>query len=219
CALNVYPAFHPVWFQGFESIEGLLLSLSTLSLSMFFVTLLKERRGRLFWSMIGSALFLALMFVPVVMQWMNAVAWIPVIYLAAIPFIACQLLLLSLAARRGNLDARLLLGPFSLSYGASLGGGLLFGIQAFGLGGSLIAFWAEKWDSLFQWPFPISVQNIADFLTQISILAILVLRFARTRRDEERLASELEAARVVQQVLVPAQIPAIPGFSIQSVYK
>ena len=81
---------------------------------MFFVTLLKEKRDRLFWSMIGSALFVTLMFVPVVMQWMNAVVWIPMINLAGIPFIVCQLLLLSLAARRGNLDARLLLGPFGL---------------------------------------------------------------------------------------------------------
>jgi hypothetical protein len=219
CASNIYPAFQPVWFHGFETLQGLTLFLSAVCLSMFFVTLLKEQRGRLFWSMIGSALFFALMFVPAVMQWMNAVVWIPVIYLAVIPFIACQLLLLSLAARRGNLDARLLVGPFSLQYGSTLVGGLLFGIQAFGLGGSFIAFWAGKWNQLSQWPFPISVQNIADFLTQISILAILVLRFARTRRDEERQASEIEAARAVQQVLVPADVPAILGFQIQSAYK
>jgi hypothetical protein len=218
-ALGVYPAFHPMWFQGFQLLQGLLLFLFTACLSMFFVTLLKEKRRRLFWSMIGSGLFCALMFVPVVMQWMNAVVWIPVIYLSGVPLIACQLLLLFLAARRGNLDARLLLGPFGLQSGATLGGGLLFGLQAFGLGGSLIAFCAEKWDTLFEWPFPISVQNIADFLTQISLLAILILRFARTRRDEERQASELEAARAVQQVLVPAEVPAIPGFQIQSAYK
>ena len=72
---------------------------------------------------------------------------------------------------------------------------------------------------LFTWPFPVSAGNIVDFLMQISILAILVLRFARTRRDEERHAAELEAARTVQQVLVPEEIPAIPGFLIQSVYK
>jgi len=78
--------------------------------------------------------------------------------------------------------------------------------------------WLEKGDRLFQWPFPISVPNVADFLFQISILAILV-RFARSRRDEERQASELEAARVVQRVLVPADVPTIPGFRIQSVYK
>jgi serine phosphatase RsbU (regulator of sigma subunit) len=74
-------------------------------------------------------------------------------------------------------------------------------------------------NQIVSWPFPASAQNIADFLMQISILAILVLRFARTRRDEERHASELEAARAVQQVLVPEDIPAIPAFRIQSVYK
>ncbi|HEY1894914.1 MAG TPA: SpoIIE family protein phosphatase [Terracidiphilus sp.] len=218
-ALNVYPAFHPVWFQGFEALAGLLLFQGGVCLSMFFVTLLKEKRGRLFWSMIGSVLFVSFMFVPVVMQWMNAVVWIPVIYLAAIPFIVCQILLLSLAARRGNLDARLLLGPFSMQYGVTLVGGLLFGLQLFGYGGSLIAFWAGNWDELFTWPFPISVQNIADFLCQISILAILVLRFGRTRRDEERFRTELEAARTVQQVLIPEEIPAIPGLALECIYK
>jgi len=72
---------------------------------------------------------------------------------------------------------------------------------------------------LFTWPFPVSARNIVDFLMQISILAILVLRFARTRRDEERHALELEAARAVQQVLVPEEIPAVAGFRIESVYK
>jgi Stage II sporulation protein E (SpoIIE) len=219
CALKIYPAFHPSWFQGFEALEGVLTFLWGLCLSMFFMTLLKEHRGRLFWSMICSAILVPLMFVPVVMQWMNAVVWIPVVYLSFLPFIACQLLLLTLAARRGNLDARLLLGPFGLQYGAILGGGLLFGMQAFGLGGSSIAFLAEKWDKLFRLPFPISVEDVADFFCQVSILAILVLRFARTRRDEERMVSELESARVVQQVLVPADIPAIPGVHIESVYK
>jgi hypothetical protein len=219
CCFVFYPGFDPVWFQGYESLEGLLLFLRGVCLLMFFVTFLKEPRGWLFWSAIGSALIGALMFIPMVMEWMSFAAWIPVIYLAWIPFIVCQVLLLSLAARRGNLDARLLLGPFGLQWGAFLGRGLLFGIQAYEHGGSLIAFWAGKWDHLFQWPFPISVPNVADFLFQIAILAILVLRFARTRRDEERQASELEAARVVQRVLVPADVPTIRGFRIESVYK
>ena len=216
---NVYPAFLPMWLQGGVALNGLTTLMRGICLSMFFVTLLKQPRGRLFWSTIGSALFGGLMFVPMVMEWMSLTAWIPVIFLAWIPFIVCQLLLLSLAARRGNLDARLLLGPFGLQYGAILGGGLLFGIRASGHGGSLIASLAEKWDSLFNWPFPISAQNIADFLCQISILAILVLRFARTRRDEERFKAELEAARTVQQVLIPEEIPAIPGLALECIYK
>src|ERR1700677_2384234 len=32
-------------------------------------------------------------------------------------------------------------------------------------------------------------------------------------------AGELEAARTVQQVIIPEEIPAVPGFMIDSVYK
>jgi len=70
----------------------------------------------------------------------------------------------------------------------------------------------------FQHPIPFTAFDLASLLVQVSLLAILVLRFARTRRNEERHSSELEAARVVQQVLVPEGAPAIPGFEIQSVY-
>lgn len=36
---------------------------------------------------------------------------------------------------------------------------------------------------------------------------------------EERLAAEMESARTVQQVLVPNEIPPVPGFAIHCVYK
>jgi Stage II sporulation protein E (SpoIIE) len=220
CAYVIYPAFHPVWYQAYESLHVLLLlSLDGICLPMFFVTLLKAPRGGLFWGAVGSALFGALMVVPMVTGWMSFTAWLPAIYLAWVPNMVCLILLLALAARRGNQDARLLFGPICLQFGALYCTGLLILIDASGYGGPVIASWARTWVQLFHWPFPISVQNIADFLTQISILAILVLRFARTRRDEERHASELEAARVVQLVLVPEEVPAIPGFLIQSVYK
>ena len=219
CAWQVRPAFHPMWYQIFDGLYGLLLFLRATCLSMFFLTLLKEPRHWPFWTTMGSALFGALMFIPSLMHWMSFTVWIPVIYLAWIPFIVCQLLMLSLAAGRRNQDARLLLVPFGLQYGAILVGGLLFGIFAAGHSGPVIAFWTEKWAQLFKWPFPLSVQNIADFFCQISILAILVLRFARTRRDEERFKAELEAARTVQQVLIPKEIPNIPGFALECIYK
>jgi serine phosphatase RsbU (regulator of sigma subunit) len=69
------------------------------------------------------------------------------------------------------------------------------------------------------WPFPISVQDIADLLMLLSIVAILPMRFARTRRDEQRFADELEAARTVQQVLIPVEVPEVPGLAIRSVYR
>ena len=55
-------------------------------------------------------------------------------------------------------------------------------------------------------------------LSNLVILVVLVRRYARSRRDEERLESELEAARTVQKVLIPNEVPTIPGFQIQAVY-
>jgi serine phosphatase RsbU (regulator of sigma subunit) len=72
---------------------------------------------------------------------------------------------------------------------------------------------------LSHWPFPFSFQDIADMLMLLAVLAVLPLRFARSRRDEERLAAELESARTVQQVLIPTEIPTASGFNIQCVYK
>jgi hypothetical protein len=220
CAFLLFPVFHPVWYQPYELLHGLLFSLLYgICLPMFFVTILREPRGRLFWGATCSAFVTALTAVPMAMGWMSWQTWIPVVYLALIPNTVCLILLLALPARRGNQDARLLLLPCCLQFAAGQGTGLIWLIAGSGHGGSLFWSWALAWSRLFQWPFPVSLQNIADFLMQISILAILVLRFARTRRDEERHALELEAARTVQQVLVPEEIPAIPGFLIQSVYK
>jgi uncharacterized membrane protein (Fun14 family) len=144
-------------------------------------------------------------------------AWVGASAFANLPYFVCVLLLLYFGVRRGNVDARLLLGPVALNYGVSFAGMV---IASLSYAGTIIG-WELYWRlvQLFTWPFPVSAWNIVDFLMQISILAILVLRFARTRRDEERHASELEAARAVQQVLVPEEIPAVPGFRIESVYK
>ena len=73
-------------------------------------------------------------------------------------------------------------------------------------------------DHVSDWPFPMTMNEISTTLSQLSIFGILLLRFARSRRDEERLKNELEAARAVQQVLVPEHIPTIPGFAIEAVY-
>lgn len=51
------------------------------------------------------------------------------------------------------------------------------------------------------------------------ILALLVRELSEDRREKERLAGELEAGRAVQQVLLGAAIPQIPGLRIESVYK
>ncbi len=50
-------------------------------------------------------------------------------------------------------------------------------------------------------------------------LAVFVRDLIQDRREKLRMAAELAASRAVQQVLIPAEIPAIRGFRIQSEYK
>jgi len=50
-------------------------------------------------------------------------------------------------------------------------------------------------------------------------IAIFVRELIEDQREKERLAGELEAGRAMQQVLLGAELPSIPGLRIDSVYK
>jgi hypothetical protein len=77
-----------------------------------------------------------------------------------------------------------------------------------------------RWvNTLSTWPFAFGLRDLSELLTQLAMLAMLGLRFARSRRDEEHFKAELEAARTVQQVLIPEEIPAIPGLDLECIYK
>ena len=61
--------------------------------------------------------------------------------------------------------------------------------------------------------------SIAMVLLGGTTLAIFVRDLIRDRREKLRLTMEVEAARIVQQVLIPEKVPAVAGFRIESVYK
>jgi hypothetical protein len=67
--------------------------------------------------------------------------------------------------------------------------------------------------------YPINFYQAGDFFFDIFILIFLVQRTVRIARERNRVAAELEAARTVQQILIPDEVPTIPGFILQSVYK
>jgi hypothetical protein len=85
------------------------------------------------------------------------------------------------------------------------------------------ASWVVRYGQLFlaftAWPFPLGTYQTTGIAVQLVFFTILLLRFVRTRSHEERYKTELEAARTVQQVLVPDEVPTIPGFALASVYK
>ena len=83
--------------------------------------------------------------------------------------------------------------------------------------------WAQTYSHLvvfgITWPFPFGISSLRGDATNLVVLIVLILRYARSRADEERLESELEAARTVQKVLIPNDFPVIPGFHVEAVYK
>ena len=65
---------------------------------------------------------------------------------------------------------------------------------------------------------PIHVGSIGDFTGILVIVLIIFFRFLRIQRDQEHATSELEAARSVQELLIPQEKLATPGFEVESVY-
>lgn len=117
-------------------------------------------------------------------------------------------------ARQKSIDARLLLAPVVLST-------------------SLLIFQESAWISytlgwqntltgdpvLIIKPFPVYLGDAFEALFLLAVFAILVLRFTRTRSQEERFSAEVQAARSAQQFLIPEQLPLTPGLTIESVYR
>jgi hypothetical protein len=67
--------------------------------------------------------------------------------------------------------------------------------------------------------YEVDFYRLGDLAFYIAILLFLIGRTIRIARERSMAAAELEAARTVQQVLIPDDIPAIPGFVLHSTYK
>ena len=65
-------------------------------------------------------------------------------------------------------------------------------------------------------PLPISDAGSVVFLLAIGI--VMFFRFTRVSRDQARAAAELGAAREIQQRLVPASLPELPGLRLEAAY-
>jgi heme/copper-type cytochrome/quinol oxidase subunit 4 len=132
------------------------------------------------------------------------------------PLIVFALLpaLLLRATLRGNRDARLFIPPFAFI--------------------GFLNYWFFLRDAYLLWHLPVKIPPMPSFhlasygfniwdvwgvIYCVTMLLFLVLRTIGIARERAQAAAELEAARTVQQVLVPEEIPSTPGFTIHSVYK
>jgi len=67
--------------------------------------------------------------------------------------------------------------------------------------------------------YMVDLWRLGDFAFYIAVLLFLILRTVRIAHERALAAAELEAARTVQLVLIPEDIPTVPGFLLRSVYK
>jgi hypothetical protein len=208
--------FRPTVFLDYGIAWGVLFTLASLFQLKFYVVFLRQRygwlfRGAIFFLLAAQSLRLLGNFTRV--SGMAALANDLCSPLMQI----CVLGMLWIGARRRTFGALLLLVAYCASFSADAAS-FVSGIPFFA---------ASHWASVtrlfinqtFNWPFPISAYNLTGDFEMFAVVMILVLSYARSRRDEERLESELEAARTVQKILIPHEVPAIPGFQVEAVYK
>jgi sigma-B regulation protein RsbU (phosphoserine phosphatase) len=212
-----YYHFHPVPGWILSLLDYAFSGASWLFFLLFVFALLNGRRNWLFWAAVATVVVTGLAQTALMMNWIPLLQFDLIWALALVPYFCCILALLYQKAARGVGEARLMLVPVALCYVCWLARILLGGFAVSGHD------WIVR---VFHWffevsrrPFPISVNDLADLLMLIAVVAVLPLRFARSRRDEERLAGEMASARAVQQVLIPNEIPPVPGFAIHCVYK
>jgi len=125
------------------------------------------------------------------------------IYVAEIPLG----ILIIRSFRQGNARDRMVAAAFSVYFLARLTVSTSF--QTLTGIGNHVTFGSWRW--------PVAMSTIFSLLA--ATLVIFARDLIRDRREKERMAAELAAGRAVQQVLIPGEIPTIPGFNIQSVYK
>ena len=133
-----------------------------------------------------------------------------------LPLEIYMVVLLCRHALAGNRNARLLFVPTILLYGTSILGGAL--LLFFQLGWAVNVVVAMNRWSVTETPFAVSVQVFVQLIFVVALLAFLIRRFATSLAQEERLTADLEAARTIQQVLIPESAPSISNLDIDCAY-
>jgi hypothetical protein len=198
----------------FDLLDGTLAALNIFAAFCFFSKVLNARAG-----VIGRVLLTLVVLSPLPNVfywpgWTSAGAGAIIQLLMLLPAACWIFWLLGKRAIDGNLDARLLLIPTLLDLGFYVADNVAIVLAQVG--------WSRV-PRILDVPLPIPpfTMHPAILLHLVFLLAMLVfliLRFTRARRREVWLAGELEAARQIQQVLLPDQQDQCPGFRVECIY-
>ena len=67
-------------------------------------------------------------------------------------------------------------------------------------------------------PVALQISDLGNFPFVLAIGVVMFFRFTKVSREQARSAAELEAARDMQQRLVPAKLPQVMGYVIEAAY-
>ena len=183
---------------------------------LFYYYLLRGRRNWLFWLAVAGMVAGLVVGLLQIGELVSVRALIVAMDLPTV--LAVDLWMWALVVRRaieGDTDARLIIGPTVVSSAGTVITAVGWVLYFIGVARGLPT-WPTATAS---WPFPFSFSDVMQTLFLMAMLAILIYRFSRSSAQEQRLAGELAAAQAVQSILIPEEIPKLPGFAIESVYR
>ena len=199
----------------YDLLDGLLVACAQIALLLFLTRVLKLHRGILL-----NAVFALALISPI----FNILYWPGLLSapLGAVCQVACllpssiwMLAILTSCALRRDVNARLLIFPIALVQGLWLADNVVIAMNQFGF--PIEARVIET--PIVIAPFTMHPSLLAELLFLVAMLAFLIRRFTIARRHEERWEGALEAARQVQNLLLPEAIPRVEGFSIDCIYR
>jgi hypothetical protein len=210
----VYNIFSLLPVPIFDLMDGYLVAVNQAAALAFFSILLRARRDALWRISLTLALISPWMNILYWPGWLSAAGGAALQWVCLLPSSLWILVVLVRRALRRDPDALLLAIPTGFYYG-------FFFLYSLALLLSQ-ASWIVMPDLLLEPlplpPFTMHWQIVANLIFLAALLAFLIRRFTKALQGEERYASQLEAARQVQQLLLPEDIPQAPGFLIDCVY-
>ncbi len=209
---NVY-AFLPV--PLYDLFDSSLTALNQVAGLAFFSIVLRARRDRIWTACLALALVSPIFNVLYWPGWLSVPTSAALSLLCVLPSSLWVLAILLRRAFDRDPDATLLTIPTVLYHGVFF---LLNTAILLSQGG-----WAKIPDILLEPlplpPFTMHWQILVDLVFLIALLAFLIRRFTMARQGEERYTGQLEAARQVQQVLLPEAIPQVSSFAVDCIYR
>jgi sigma-B regulation protein RsbU (phosphoserine phosphatase) len=182
----------------------------------FFSRVLEAKRSWLWHVVLLIALLDPINVILYVLRFLSPATSTSLRILCDLPIVIYIVVLLCNRAIAGNRNARILFAPAILLYGtAILGGALLLTFQL-GWQSQTVAS-IQQWNILEK-PFPVPLQVFVQLIFVVALLAFLIRRFARSRAKEERYTADIEAARMIQSLLIPEALPVIPNLNILAAY-